>query len=146
MCEKGRHSCAFPFHKDFHALSLEKVQGWLVELHGAFFRESLTAVGPWIRERKSAILVGVRVFFSGIFPTDTTVATHPLGTLVLDLGGTLAESSTEATHLLTVPHKNTPNTQKAREKGGIHILAYQWLWACWANYERVDEYLYSFWY
>uniref|UniRef100_UPI00358FEBAD RNA polymerase II subunit A C-terminal domain phosphatase n=1 Tax=Myxine glutinosa TaxID=7769 RepID=UPI00358FEBAD len=140
---------------DDFLLHLEDI---LRRIHSAFYdvqrryESGATKEQPDLRRiipaLRLAVLTGVSLSFSGLFPTNMPTERCREQQLALSLGAhvtrTLTFSLSEpmpTTHLVAVKI-GTEKVRKALESKRVHVVTPEWLWSCGERWERVDEKLF----
>uniref|UniRef100_A0A8C4QIZ5 RNA polymerase II subunit A C-terminal domain phosphatase n=1 Tax=Eptatretus burgeri TaxID=7764 RepID=A0A8C4QIZ5_EPTBU len=140
---------------DDYLLHLEDI---LTRIHSAFYDEQrryesgATTEQPDLRRiipaLRRAILAGVSLSFSGLFPTNMPTERCREHQLALSLGVHVTRMPTfslsepmPTTHLVAVKI-GTEKVRKALESKRVHVVTPEWLWSCGERWERVDEKLF----
>lgn len=90
---------------------------------------------------KSRVLGGVHLVFSGVVPLGVNVHTHDTVIWAKTFGATVTENITKkTTHVIASPERRTAKVRQAAKKAGrIAIVSSGWLFACFSQWEKVDE-------
>ena len=90
---------------------------------------------------KAQVLQGVHLVFSGVVPLGVDIHSHDTALWAKSFGATVSENITKrTTHVVASPERRTAKVRAAAKKGGrIAIVSQAWLFACFSQWERVDE-------
>ncbi|KAF2720943.1 hypothetical protein K431DRAFT_285210 [Polychaeton citri CBS 116435] len=92
-------------------------------------------------EMKQKVLKGVHIVFSGVVPLGVDIQTYDTAVWAKSFGATVSERiSRKTTHVVASPERRTAKVKHAIRKGGrIAIVSTAWLFACFREWNRVDE-------
>jgi RNA polymerase II subunit A C-terminal domain phosphatase len=90
---------------------------------------------------KAQVLQGVHLVFSGVVPLGVDIQSHDTALWAKSFGATVSENITKrTTHVVASPERRTAKVRAAAKKGGrIAIVSQGWLFACFSQWEKVDE-------
>lgn len=90
---------------------------------------------------KSKVLGDVHLVFSGVVPLGVNIHTYDTVIWAKSFGAKVSENITKrTTHVIASPERRTAKVRQAAKKGGrISIVNSGWLFACFSQWEKVDE-------
>lgn len=89
---------------------------------------------------KAQVLNGVSIVFTGVVPLGVNIDTHDTAVWAKSFGATVEQNvSKRTTHVIASPDRRTMKVKQAVKRGRIAIVSQPWLFACFTQWQKVDE-------